>query len=95
MDPFLFRGFRAALRTSGIGFAVAFGLALLDGTGVLRLPQPFRSVIPWVMILAATVGITLLVGALGMPTRDASPPEDELSPEDELEKPAGGPSRQR
>ena len=73
MDPFFFRGFRTALRTSGIGFAVAFGLALLDGTGVLRLPQPFRGAVPWVMILTATVGVTLLVGALGMPKREASP----------------------
>ena len=78
MDPFFFPGFRIALRASGIGFAIAFGLALLDGAGVLRLPQPFRGAVPWVMILTATVGITLLVGAIGMPKRDAAPPDDEM-----------------
>lgn len=75
-DPFSVPGFRALLRASGLAFVVALALALLDAGAGVRLPQPFRAAIPWVLIVSATVGVTLLVGALGTPKRGSPPPDD-------------------
>ncbi|GAB5534065.1 MAG: hypothetical protein Rubg2KO_03140 [Rubricoccaceae bacterium] len=68
-DPFNVRSFRLALRTTGIGFALGLALVLLDTLAGVPLPQPFRSALPWVLILSSAVGITLLVGSLGTPKR--------------------------
>jgi hypothetical protein len=75
-DPDLFnvRSFRFALRTAGIGFGLGLVLMLLDVLMGIQLPQPFRMGVPWLLIVSSGVGITLLVGALGMPTR--TPPDD-------------------
>ena len=63
------RGLRHGLNVSGVGFVVGLVLVLLDVTGVFRLPAPLRAALPWVWMAATLVGITLLVGALGMPGR--------------------------
>ena len=74
-DPFNVRGFRLALRATGVGFTIGLVLLLLDVLAGIHLPQPFRAAIPWVLILSSGVGITLLVGALGTPKRTRPPTE--------------------
>lgn len=64
-------GFRLLLRTSGIVFAVSLALVLLDALAGVRLPDAVRPALPWVLVASTLVGIVLLVGALGMPTRPA------------------------
>jgi len=75
-DPLNIRSFRIGLRTSGIGFTVGLVLMLLDVLAGIQLPQPFRAGIPWLLIVTSGVGITLLVGALGMPKRTSDAAED-------------------
>ena len=76
MSPFLYR----LLVASGVVFAISLVLALLDGTGVLILPQLFRPAIPIALVLSTLVCIVILSGSIGMPTRP--PPPDHLLPND-------------
>lgn len=79
---------RLALRVAGVSFALSFGLVLLDVLTGLRLPAAVRPLLPWVLVAATLAGITLLVGALGMPRRP-DPPGGESSGEDAS---GGGPA---
>ena len=63
------------LLASGVVFAVSLVLALLDGTGLLVLPQPVRPFIPIALVLSTLVGIVILSGSIGMPTRPPAPGE--------------------
>ena len=69
-------GLRLALRLAGASFAVSLALVLLDVLAGLRLPAAVRPALPWVLVAATLAGITLLVGALGMPKRP-DPPDGE------------------
>ena len=60
---------RLALRIAGIAFVVTLALVLLDVVAGVRLPGAIRPLLPWLLVLATGAGITLLVGALGMPKR--------------------------
>lgn len=60
------------LRASGLVFVIGLALMLLDALAGIRLPQPFRSALPWLLVTSSIVGITLLVGALGTYSRGAS-----------------------
>ncbi len=68
---------RLALRVAGIAFVVSLALVLLDVLAGVRLPGAVRPILPWVLVLATLAGITLLVGALGMPKRPEGVPGDE------------------
>ncbi len=68
-------GLRLALRVSGIAFAAALALVLLDVLAGIRLPHGLRTALPWLLVLSTLACITLLVGALGMPRRP-DPPAD-------------------
>ena len=74
-DLFARRGFRILLRTCGLVFVVGLALVLLDALAGVQLPQPFRSALPWLLVISSGVGITLLVGALGTPKREAKAPK--------------------
>jgi hypothetical protein len=50
-------------------FGAALVLVVLDAAAGLRLPGAVRPALPWVLVVSAVVGITLLVGALGTPKR--------------------------
>ena len=54
---------------------VGLALVLLDALAGVQLPQPFRSALPWLLVISSGVGITLLVGALGTPKREAKAPK--------------------
>lgn len=66
-------GLRLALRTSGLAFVAALALVLLDVLAGVRLPPAVRPALPWVLVLATMAGITLIVGAIGMPRRPDPP----------------------
>lgn len=77
--PPLSRSFRRLLAAAGLAFAVSLGLVVLDVVLGVRLPAGLRPLLPWVLVGATLVGITLLVGAIGTPGRAAKtpPPADE------------------
>ena len=77
-------GLRLALRVSGLVFAGALALVLLDVLADVQLPAGVRPALPWVLVAAAMAGITLLVGALGMPRR----PDPPGTAEETAEQPA-------
>ncbi len=60
---------RLALRVAGVAFVASLALVFLDVLVGVRLPGAVRPFLPWALILATLAGITLLVGALGMPKR--------------------------
>jgi hypothetical protein len=66
-------GLRLALRVSGIVFVTALALVFLDVLAGVRLPAAVRPALPWVLVAATMAGVTLLVGALGMPRRPDPP----------------------
>ncbi len=65
---------RLALRLAGIAFVASLALVFLDVLVGVRLPGAVRPLLPWVLILATLAGITLLVGALGMPRKPGGEP---------------------
>jgi hypothetical protein len=69
-------GLRLALRVSGLAFVAALALVLLDVLANVRLPASVRPALPWVLTVATAAGITLLVGALGVPRRPDPPDSD-------------------
>ena len=69
---------RLALHVAGVSFALSLSLVLLDVLAGLRLPAAVRPLLPYVLVVATLAGITLLVGALGMPRRP-DPPGGEAS----------------
>jgi hypothetical protein len=66
-------GLRLGLRLAGATFAVALALVLLDVLAGVRLPVAVRPALPWALVGSTLVGVTLLVGALGMPKRPERP----------------------
>lgn len=60
---------RRLLGVSGATFGVVLGLVVLDIAAGVRLPEPVRPALPWLLAGSMLLGITLLVGALGAPPR--------------------------
>ena len=67
---------RLALRLAGIAFVGSLALVLLDVAADVRLPAAVRPLLPWLLVAATLAGITLLVGALGMPKRPEEGPAE-------------------
>ena len=62
------------MRLSGWTLLATLVVVGLDVAG-LRLPQPLRGAVPWVLVGSLLVWLTLLSGALGLPKRPAPPGE--------------------
>lgn len=60
---------RRGVKASAWIFLVSLVFAVVDALGWLILPHPFRIVIPMALVLSTLVGITLLVGMLGIPKK--------------------------
>lgn len=67
---------RLAFRLTGLVFFASLGLVFLDVLAGVRLPAAVRPALPWALVGATLVGITLLVGALGMPKRPDQPDDE-------------------
>lgn len=58
-----------AILVSGTVFGAALVLVVLDVAAGVRLPGVVRPALPWLLVGAALVCITLLSGSLGTPGR--------------------------
>lgn len=65
-----------AIAASGAVFGVVLLLVILDVAAGIQLPAGIRPVLPWLLVGTALVSITLLVGALGTPTRPGADAEE-------------------
>lgn len=61
------------MRLSGWTLLAALVVAVLDAGLGVRLPQPFRAAVPWVLVASLLVWLTLLSGTLGMPKKPTGP----------------------
>ena len=71
--PPLSPALRRLLAASGLVFVITLGLVVLDVAAGIRLPGGFRPALPWLLVGSTLVGITLLVGAIGNPSRSQEP----------------------
>ena len=69
-----------ALRVSGWTLLATLVVAMLDAGLGLRLPQPVRGAVPWVLVASLLVWLTLLSGALGLPKRPSPPSGEAQAP---------------
>ena len=68
-------GLLRVMRVSGWTLLATLVVVGLDVAG-LRLPQPLRAAVPWVLVASLLVWLTLLSGAIGLPRRPAPPDAD-------------------
>ena len=67
------------LLASGAVFAVSLALALADAFGWLVLPQPYRLIIPALLVASTLAGIVLLSGSIGIPKNPRLPVPDDAA----------------